>query len=315
MGDPISRAIRTVGDAEFLGIPAVAFLPDKASAPTIVDLMAAYGYSLRIAEEEDAVMDLLSGDPAIGTLIVGASVARERIEALAARLPEMRSPAVDLTIIHLTENDAGLTARRSATQSLVLKSTSVHELGPTLDALRSSAALASAEVQRQVETIARAVIKLSRKFNALSRPVLESDLGLLPQTLSGGDASAVKNARSDIDALREIIRSRQLRDRYFPNARFGEPAWDILLDLALARFEGKSVSVSSACIASGVAMSTAMRWINEMVEDGLIVRFVDPTDARRSLVQLTSQTVAAVSHYLHAIDQNARRSDANSLPE
>jgi hypothetical protein len=42
-----------------------------------------------------------------------------------------------------------------------------------------------------------------------------------------------------------------MRARYFKRELFKDPAWDILLDLYVARADGRGISVSSACIASG----------------------------------------------------------------
>lgn len=59
--------------------------------------------------------------------------------------------------------------------------------------------------------------------------------------------------------LREIIKLRRLRDRFFQHDLFAEPAWDILLDLKAASLEGQQVSVSSRCIAAAVPPTTALR--------------------------------------------------------
>jgi hypothetical protein len=93
----------------------------------------------------------------------------------------------------------------------------------------------------------------------------------------------------DIDAkyIRAIIKMRRRRDAYFEAEMFADPAWDILLDLLAARLEGKSVSVSSLCIAASVPATTALRWISSMTEKGNLVRRQDPTDARRIFIDLS----------------------------
>jgi DNA-binding MarR family transcriptional regulator len=48
-------------------------------------------------------------------------------------------------------------------------------------------------------------------------------------------------------------------------------------------------------------MSTAMRWINDMIEAGLIVRWIDPTDGRRNLMQISPATRDAMLRYLAAL--------------
>jgi hypothetical protein len=53
-----------------------------------------------------------------------------------------------------------------------------------------------------------------------------------------------------IDAayVRSIIRTRRLRDRFFPSGLFADPAWDMLPELYAARLERHAVAVSSLCI-------------------------------------------------------------------
>ena len=101
--------------------------------------------------------------------------------------------------------------------------------------------------------------------------------------------------------IRKIIRLRQMRARYFDVDLFADPAWDMLLDLAAARFEQNKVSVTSLCIASGVPPTTALRWIGQMTEAGLLQRVEDVTDRRRAFITLTDKAFQGMASYLVAI--------------
>jgi CheY-like chemotaxis protein len=101
--------------------------------------------------------------------------------------------------------------------------------------------------------------------------------------------------------LRTIIASRGLRSRFFPSQLFADPAWDILLDLTRAKLDGQLVSVSSVCIAASVPMSTALRWVRQMTESGLLRRWTDPKDRRRDLIALTDSTAAHMRDYLSSV--------------
>lgn len=101
--------------------------------------------------------------------------------------------------------------------------------------------------------------------------------------------------------VRRIIRMRQSRARFFDAELFGDPAWDILLDLTAARGEGQRVSVTSLCIASGVPATTALRWIGQMVEACLLVRVQDPEDRRRAFIQLSEASADAMARYFAEI--------------
>jgi CheY-like chemotaxis protein len=101
--------------------------------------------------------------------------------------------------------------------------------------------------------------------------------------------------------LRTIIGSRGMRNRFLPGDLFADPAWDILLDLTKARLENRQVSVSSVCIAASVPMSTALRWVRQMTEAGLLRRWTDPKDRRRDLIALTDPTAGQMREYLSSV--------------
>lgn len=105
--------------------------------------------------------------------------------------------------------------------------------------------------------------------------------------------------------VRQIIRQRRMRDRYFDPTLFADPAWDILLDLTAARAEHARVSVTSLCIASGVPPTTALRWIGQMVESGLLERVEDETDRRRAFIALTDRTADAMARYFEEVGKGA----------
>jgi len=113
---------------------------------------------------------------------------------------------------------------------------------------------------------------------------------------NGGGVPGLPDPRQ----VRATIRKRQLRSRFFDAALFADPAWDILLDLTAARAEGRRVSVTSLCIASGVPPTTALRWIAQMTDQGLLVREEDLVDRRRAFVALSDTAVAAIARYFEA---------------
>ncbi|WP_295560082.1 MarR family winged helix-turn-helix transcriptional regulator [uncultured Sphingomonas sp.] len=104
--------------------------------------------------------------------------------------------------------------------------------------------------------------------------------------------------------VRRVIQLRQSRSRFFGQfigeGLFEDPAWDMLLDLFAAELEGNRVSVSSLCIAAGVAPTTALRWIARMTDMGLFVRHPDPVDRRRAFMTLSPRASEAMRAYLVA---------------
>ena len=95
-----------------------------------------------------------------------------------------------------------------------------------------------------------------------------------------------------------LIRARRLRNSHFDGDLFADPAWDILLDLFVQRGAGKRVSVTSACIASSVPQTTALRWIALLEERGLLSRQEDLHDRRRVFLGLTNRGELAIAKYL-----------------
>lgn len=95
----------------------------------------------------------------------------------------------------------------------------------------------------------------------------------------------------DPDVLAELAQAlykmRATRKKHFPTDLFGEPGWDILLDLFIAKSHGKMVAVTSACIASQVPATTALRWIAVLEDDGWLLREHDKLDRRRTFLRLT----------------------------
>jgi hypothetical protein len=127
---------------------------------------------------------------------------------------------------------------------------------------------------------------------------------------SSGDGSErlVRAARPplpDPRLVRRIIRQRQLRARFFDGDLFADPAWDMLLDLTAARAEHARVSVTSLCIASGVPPTTALRWIGQMTDAGLLQRVEDETDRRRAFITLSDQAADGMARYFAELGSQA----------
>ncbi|MBK3736577.1 response regulator [Azospirillum brasilense] len=101
--------------------------------------------------------------------------------------------------------------------------------------------------------------------------------------------------------LTAIRRKRAAREKFFPKGLFEDPCWDMLLDLMINHLQGRRISVSSLCIASGVAQTTALRRITDLHDRGLVRRIADDKDGRRVFIELTEEGVAAMERYVETV--------------
>jgi len=115
---------------------------------------------------------------------------------------------------------------------------------------------------------------------------------------SRADESGEDQQLSFARMARASYARRRKRAKIFGDSElFGEPAWDILLDLYIAQAEGNPVSVSSACIGSAAPPTTGLRWLGVLADHDLVQREHDPDDQRRVLVRLTEKALTAMDEY------------------
>lgn len=92
-----------------------------------------------------------------------------------------------------------------------------------------------------------------------------------------------------VQVARSLYKIRRSRSRVLSADLFAEPAWDMLLDLFIQRSNGRRVTITSLCIASGVPSTTALRWITELIESDLVTRVDSEHDRRKAYIILTDR--------------------------
>ncbi len=124
------------------------------------------------------------------------------------------------------------------------------------------------------------------------------DIGTRIEAQEVAKTSASQDHPVWVELARQTYEDRRRRAKIFQSDDlFGEPAWDILLDLFIAAKERRRVSVTSACIGSAVPSTTALRWITILEKQNLLVREADTGDARRVYVKLSARGYAAMLEY------------------
>jgi hypothetical protein len=175
----------------------------------------------------------------------------------------------------------------------------VSQIAKRMDTMSSPAAVAMIPVKNILAEAATPGSNRAFRFGSSPSSVTA--------TIENSEAHLIQEAAllPDPRVIRHIIRQRQLRVRFFDGDLFADPAWDMLLDLTAARIEHSLVSVTSLCIASGVPPTTALRWIGQMTEAGLLQRIEDKTDRRRAFITLTEKAADAMSGLFSQLGETA----------
>ena len=134
-----------------------------------------------------------------------------------------------------------------------------------------------------------------------------------------GERYAPMHSASGLDRQSRSKISHQLKEKALENAQklwllrrnrealfsasghslsFGEPIWDMLLDLYISESIGRKISISSLCLAAHVPQTTALRYLGEMIDARIVIRVDDPRDLRRSFVELSDDAFETLTRLL-----------------
>lgn len=114
-------------------------------------------------------------------------------------------------------------------------------------------------------------------------------------------------AARHLTIAREIYAERRRRHKFLPADLFGEPTWDILIDLYIAYREDRRVPTTSSCIGAHVPPTTALRWLRILESRDLVEREDDGRDGRRTFVRLSPQGLTAMDAAFASIHANMSR--------
>lgn len=95
-----------------------------------------------------------------------------------------------------------------------------------------------------------------------------------------------------------LYAERRGRDAQFPDGLFGEPAWDLLLAMFIARDRNQAMILCKAYKAAGVSDTTGRRLLDRMEKEGLITRRRAPRSRKMRIVELTDLAIERLTEYL-----------------
>lgn len=101
------------------------------------------------------------------------------------------------------------------------------------------------------------------------------------------------------DLLNLLLLVNRERERLLHKSIFGDPAWEISIELLKRGLRNEAIPVSSACTASCAPLTTSLRWVRNMEKLNLVERWNDPKDKRRDLIKLSDD-------YLHELNKLLR---------
>lgn len=107
---------------------------------------------------------------------------------------------------------------------------------------------------------------------------------------------------SRTQAAKRIFEERRMRSHHFTDRDlFGEPAWDILLQLFQGHSNGRGVKIEAVTMTSGLAMTSALRLLEVLERKGLIFAYRGEENPRQIYLRLSSRGLLEMAQYLDRV--------------
>lgn len=134
------------------------------------------------------------------------------------------------------------------------------------------------------------------------RRTIEHDSG---RREGAASPTAARPEETSLRTLKLLQKLQEARSSIFGEAVMPEPAWEMLAELMRARLAGQHLSVTSLALSSKSPMTTALRRIEDLIQGGLAARMPDPSDRRRTYVELTPEGMARMQLFLEGFARTA----------
>lgn len=135
----------------------------------------------------------------------------------------------------------------------------------------------------------------------LEKPMLHDDL-------SDGLIERIRPWRS---ILAQAYEARGARRELFGHNILADPAWDMLLVLALAACDRRELTVGELCAGARSSMTTALRVIDYLADRKLINRRPNPFDRRSNLLAISEIGLTRMSHLVERSAERVRAARLN----
>ncbi len=244
------------------------------------DTITNLGYAVRCAGNAQDALRQIAESPDIGIVITDLEMPHmdgiSFLSEIASRFSPSR-PIVTLVVTGHSSLQAATKAMQSQATDLLCKPVSMDEL---------AAALRRAWAHHFTMANRFQISALTKRLDArlgVERP----------------DRQDMSPTSAEIQAfIRLLLKFQHHKTKFFDPEVMTGPSWEILLDITEASLRGEAVPASSASATSLVPLSTALRHVTNLVDAGLVRRWVDPRDRRRTLLELEPHALAAMQRYL-----------------
>jgi DNA-binding MarR family transcriptional regulator len=301
--NPVTQA-RVLSHAASLFEGRVLLLAGAGSARDYGHMLESRGYHILRAATAGEAGGLLKRHADIALVIVSGQGSLDD-DILAAR--KIRTAAPDAPWVEYVVLSAGPAAPRIPVSEREAEGiVSTEDRDQALSAIVDAFNLARLQRHQMSELseLERSLQEFRARTEAAMTQLLARARGRLSTAAATGEPAP---GNEDMARAMEEERARaRIREKLFGSFRLGHAGWMLMLVLAEAQGSGGELTVKSAAYAAGLPLSSALRKINEMCEDGLLNRRSDPSDNRRSFVTLTGRAKGLLSEYLAAVWRAAR---------
>jgi CheY-like chemotaxis protein/DNA-binding MarR family transcriptional regulator len=253
---------------------------DPACLDEYCDAIANLGYTVMSATSAPDALKQIAESPEIGVVITDVEMPSMDGISLLSEISNrfsLNRPIVTLVLTGHSSLQVATKAMQSQATDMLSKPVSIEQLA---EALRRASAYHFAMANR---------FQITALTKRLDPPVVRDRNAKLNSTPTEEELQAF---------TRMLLKFQHNKSKFFDPAVLTGPSWEILLDIAEATLRGEAVPASSASASTLVPLSTALRHVNNLVNAGLVRRWTDPTDKRRTLLELEPYAVAAMQRYL-----------------
>lgn len=164
---------------------------------------------------------------------------------------------------------------------------------------------------------AGSAVAIMDQLGIFMRQIKDGERGIGPRQHAHGaeaDSHSLSGEYQLLAAARGILERRRQREAEFNSVLFGEPAWEMLLELFVLETAGGSSSTLTQLTArSRSPASAVVRWVKFLERDGLVVLRRHPTDHGTEFVELTSEARQSLEKYLASAAASVARTSGDLI--